>query len=231
MVLAIDTSTASGSVALFDGDILIAERTVGEVGVHADWLMCAVASLLEGARVSINELSLLALSHGPGSFTGLRIGVSTIKGLAWAAGLPVAGVSTLEALAYNARYSNLPVCPVLDARKKEVYAALYGFSGGSPQAIIPDSALTPAAFFEVMEREGYIDQPVIFLGNGLRVYSEVIKKKVKKAIFAPSYLWHVRASNIAVIVRMRGLKGASPRDSAPVYYRKSEAELKRRKGA
>ena len=146
-MLAIDTSTTSGSVALFAGDILIAECTVGEVGVHAGWLMGAIAALLDGARVSINDLGLLAFSHGPGSFTGLRIGVSTIKGLAWSAGIPVAGVSTLEALAYNARYSNLPVCPVLDARKKEVYAALYGFSNGVPRAVIPDTALTPDAFF------------------------------------------------------------------------------------
>lgn len=229
LMLAIDTSTASGSVALFAGDVLIAERTVGEVGVHAVWLMGAIVSLLDKGGVSIDELGLLALTHGPGSFTGLRIGVSTIKGLAWAAGIPVAGVSTLEALAYNARYSNLPVCSVLDARKKEVYGALYGFSNGVPRAVIPDSALTPDALFEVLESEGYIDEPMIFLGNGIRVYSEVIKKNVKNAIFAPCHLWHVRASNIAVIARRKGLKGVSPFDFAPFYYRKSEAELKSRK--
>jgi len=81
-----------------------------------------------------------------------------------------------------------------------------------------------------MDREGFIGEPVIFLGNGIRGYSEVVKKKVKKAIFAPGHLWHVRASNIAAIARRRGLKGDSPSDSAPVYYRKSEAELKSRKG-
>ncbi|MFQ5442292.1 MAG: tRNA (adenosine(37)-N6)-threonylcarbamoyltransferase complex dimerization subunit type 1 TsaB [Thermodesulfobacteriota bacterium] len=230
-MLAIDTSTTSGAVALFDGDILIAERTVGDVGTHADWLMQAIAALLDEAGAPVNDVGLFALSHGPGSFTGLRIGVSTIKGLAWAAGRPVAGVSTLEALAYNARYSNLPVCPVLDARKKEVYAALFSFSGGGlARVLMPDSALTPVALFEFLEREGLSEKPVIFLGNGIKVYSEVIKKNVKRAIFAPGHLWHVRASNIALIARQKGLKGVSALDSAPVYYRKSEAELKSRKG-
>ncbi|GMR04902.1 MAG: tRNA (adenosine(37)-N6)-threonylcarbamoyltransferase complex dimerization subunit type 1 TsaB [Thermodesulfobacteriota bacterium] len=228
-ILAIDASTRSGSVALFYGPAFIAETTVADVGTHADWLMKAVASLLEDTATPVKEINLFAYTQGPGSFTGLRVGVSTIKGLAWAAQRPVAGVSTLETLAYNARYSPYPLCPVLDARKGEVYTALYRFSGESAETLVPDSALTPEALIKVLRDGGYADGPVVFLGSGLDVYSDLIKDNLSNAVFAPAHLWHVRASNIALIARHKGLAGLSPGEAKPFYLRKSEAEIKRKK--
>jgi tRNA threonylcarbamoyladenosine biosynthesis protein TsaB len=201
-VLALDSSTESGSIVV---------------------------------KWSPEDVDLLALGLGPGSFTGLRIGVSIVKGLAWAMKRPVVGVSTLKALAMNVRYSDLTVCPLLDARKGEVYAALYrrALRDGGMEAVMDDCALKPEELIHrVIGKGGEGEKgekagPTVFLGDGLRVYSEKIKEKIKDAIVAPGFLWHVRGSNIAELALSGGGKEISPDKLTPVYLRKSEAELKK----
>ncbi len=224
-ILAFDTSSASGSIALTVGDRLVGETTVGSVGVHAEWLMESIDGFLKGLATSIHEVDLFALTTGPGSFTGLRIGVSTVKGLAWALRKPVVGVSTLEALAMNLPYSSAPVCPVLDARKREVYAAVFTPAGSRCERIVEDCAVTPQRLFEILSSA--VDGPVVFLGNGLELYADDIKGKVKGAILAPRHLWYVRASNIARIAYRSRYSAAGAERISPVYRRKSEAELKK----
>lgn len=225
-ILAFDTSSTSGSIALVSDGSLVAEWTVGDVGVHARWLLGSVAALLESVGTEIADIDRFALTTGPGSFTGLRIGMSTVKGLAWSLGRPVTGVSTLAALAMNLEYSSLAVCPILDARKKEVYSAVYRFApgGGGPEALLEDTVCPPAELFGRIA--GLDPGPVVFLGHGLRVYGEAVRDNLPSALFAPEPLWHARAVNIA---RLASAPDAGATDSlniSPIYLRKSEAEIK-----
>ncbi|MFQ5465686.1 MAG: tRNA (adenosine(37)-N6)-threonylcarbamoyltransferase complex dimerization subunit type 1 TsaB [Thermodesulfobacteriota bacterium] len=227
ITLAIDTSSASGSVALVDDGRLAAEWTVGDVGLHARWLSRSIAAFLASAGCAAGDVDLFALTTGPGSFTGLRIGVSAVKGLAWTLGRPVAGVSTLEAIAMNVPYAGRLVCPVLDARKKEVYAALYRLDGPEAVAVMPDSAMSPAALFERIERLCGPLGPV-FLGSGLGAYGDLIRERVPGAELAPEPLWHLRASNVALIAGRPGAARVDASGLVPVYLRRSEAEIKGR---
>lgn len=224
-ILALDTSSTSGSIALLDNGRLVSELTVGAVGTHSQWLLKAIDTLLSDAKTRINEVGLFAIDTGPGSFTGLRIGISSIKGLAWPLGKKVVGVSTLKALAMNLRDSMRIVCPVLDARKNEVYAALYEFRDGAATALLPDSALKPEALFDEIKKRG-IEGSVIFLGGGLGTYMEAVKNNIKGALFAPEPLWHLRAVNIGLLASDDAGAAVEPSELAPVYLRKSEAEIK-----
>ena len=126
-ILGIDTSTSCGSVGLIDGDSVIAEYLIDIPVTHSERLLGSIEHVLRQAGCSTGELDGWAISLGPGSFTGLRIGVSTIKGLAFATQKPVAGVPTLDVLAFNISPTPYLICPVLDARKGEVYAAFYRY--------------------------------------------------------------------------------------------------------
>ncbi len=224
-ILAFDTSSTSGSVALLDDRRLIGECTAGDVGTHADWLMPAVDALLKSSSFRINEIDLFAAGIGPGSFTGLRVGISAVKGLAWALKKNVAGVSTLKSLALNLRYSGSLVCPVLDARKGELYAALYSFVDDRPETLLEESALPPEKLFRSLQTEAG-ERRIVFLGSGLKVYSNAIKSSIKDAVLVPEPLWHVRASNIALLASEDYDRNVPPEMLSPVYLRKSEAELK-----
>ncbi len=230
MILAIDTSSSSGSIALLDAEgRLLAERTVGSAGPHARWLLGGIASLLRDHGLTTGDIERYALAIGPGSFTGLRIGVSTIKGLAWSAGRPVTPVCTLRALAMNAPYPGGLVCPILDARKSEVYAAVFASSGAGLRPVMEPSALRPGGLVERIEaarREApFSEGPVLFLGTGLGVYGDFFEKACAGALLAPEPLWHIGAANIALLALEQGAPAKDPIEIAPLYLRKSEAEL------
>ena len=232
MILAIDTSSSSGSIALLDAKgRLLAERTVGSAGPHARWLLRSIASLLSDHGLAPGDIERYALAIGPGSFTGLRIGVSTIKGLAWSAGRPVTPVCTLRALALNAPYPGGLVCPLLDARKSEVYAAVFASSGAGLRPVMEPSALRPGALVERIEAARQEaprgDGGVLFLGSGLGVYGGFLEEACPGAIIVPEPLWHVRAANIAILALEQGAPMKNPLEIAPLYLRKSEAELNR----
>jgi tRNA threonylcarbamoyladenosine biosynthesis protein TsaB len=230
LILAIDTSSGSGSIALLrPGGSLLAERTVGSAGPHARWLLQSIASLLDDHGLAPEDIERYALAIGPGSFTGLRIGVSTIKGLAWSTGRPVTPVCTLRALALNAPYPGGLVCPLLDARKSEVYAAIYAFSGARLRAVMEPAALRPEALVDRMEaarqEAPQRDGGVLFLGSGLGVYGGFLEEACPGALLAPEPLWHIRAANIALLALEEGSPMKNPLEIAPLYLRKSEAEL------
>src|SRR3972149_6110895 len=124
-ILGFDTSGASGSVALSEDGVLLAEIETPDVGAHSEWFFPAVASLLKENSVAMESIGLFAVGAGPGSFTGLRIGVSAVKGFAWTLGKKCVSVSTLQAMATNEMADGRRICPVLDARRKEVYAAVF----------------------------------------------------------------------------------------------------------
>ncbi len=224
-ILAIDTSSTSGSIALLDDRRLVSEWTVGDAGTHSNWLLKSIDAHLKSAGRGLDEIDLFAVDIGPGSFTGLRIGISALKGLAWPLGRKIAGVSTLASLAMNIPYSGRVVCPVLDARKGEVYTALYDTMSGLPRAVMPDSVLPPRSLVKEIEARG-LEGDVVFLGSGLSVYMETLVGTLRDAYAAPQHLWHIRASNVGLLAFESAGEAVSPAELVPIYLRKSEAELK-----
>ncbi len=173
--LALDSSSSSGSIAITDGDELIGEWTVGKSGTHGKWLLSSIDGLLSSVGVKITDIDNLVLSQGPGSFTGLRVGVSIVKGLSWGSGKAITGVSTLDTLAMNVlgfapsegdKVKDQPyfICPILDARKGELYAALYKVIGAKSEKVLSDRAIAPEALFkEIDKARGGGEVKVVFL--------------------------------------------------------------------
>jgi tRNA threonylcarbamoyladenosine biosynthesis protein TsaB len=233
LILSLETATLTGSVALVDAHLpedessprlrIIAEFLLTLQSTHSEHLMPSIHTLLAEASLKIHDIQGIALSLGPGSFTGLRIGVSTVKGLAYALKIPVVGVSTLEALANNALYSSSTICPVLDARKKEVYAALFrGDGSGKVTRKSEDWVLSPE---ELCQR---ITEKTLFLGLGSEVYGEALQKNLGAwASFVPSELSHPRALNVAKLSLPKFQRGQilDLFSFTPIYIRRSEAEI------
>src|SRR5437867_10893622 len=159
-VLAVETSTLAGGVALLDGDVLLGQYMLDVRVTHSERLMGAVDRLLGDARWTVRDLHGLAVAVGPGSFTGLRIGLSTVKGLALALGIPVAAVPPLDAMAAALPFAAWPVCPVIDARKGEVYASLYRWTAAGMRRDWDYLALAPEALADRLV------EPTILVGDG-----------------------------------------------------------------
>ncbi|MDO9529460.1 MAG: tRNA (adenosine(37)-N6)-threonylcarbamoyltransferase complex dimerization subunit type 1 TsaB [Syntrophales bacterium] len=225
LTLAVDTSTQSGSVALLNSDSVLAECLIN-VGInHSETLLPAIERILSVAGTEIAEVDLFALTVGPGSFTGLRVGVSTVKGLALAADKPVVGVSSIDALALNVANSTITICPMLDARKKEVYTALYrSRRRGMPEKIVGEMIVDPETFLKG------IDEEVIFLGDGAINYCGLIKEILPdKSYFALSHLQYIKASTVGLLGMNKFIEGdvLDIMTFIPQYLRLSEAEMKR----
>ena len=168
MILALDTATPVGSVALYASEGLAVNRYFNVGLQHSQRLFVEIEAALAAAGVGMGQLEAVAVSIGPGSFTGLRIGLSAAKGLCLATDMALVTVSTLETLAARLPFARLPVCAVLDARKREVYTALYDTADGEPVELLAARAVVPSQLAE--ERAG---QPTIFTGDGAEVYRDL----------------------------------------------------------
>jgi tRNA threonylcarbamoyladenosine biosynthesis protein TsaB len=220
-ILAVDTSTTSCSTALTVDGRLIAETLFNPGKTHASRLLSIVDMTLGSAGVTIDDLDGIGVALGPGSFTGLRVGIATVKGLAFAADKPVCGFSSLAMLAMNLPYAAYPVCPMFDAKKKEVYTALYDCREIA-EPIIGDCVVQPGDFLDRLEGD------VIFVGEGALFYRELITDRLKgRALFAPHSAHLPRASNGALLAGLAFERGEahSPVELLPRYIRPSEAEL------
>jgi tRNA threonylcarbamoyladenosine biosynthesis protein TsaB len=221
-ILAVDTATNSCSVAATDNGKLAAELTVNKSETHSKHLMEFIHSVLENAGFGIGDIDGLAVTVGPGSFTGLRIGISTIKGLAHALGRPVAGVSTLKALARQCGQTPHLICPLLDARKGEVYAATYRFTEGQLIQKTGERTMIPEAVVED------IKSACVFIGTGAQLYRQrIVTAAGSLAHFVPEGQNTIKASSVAFLSMPRfevndtdGIGGLVPH-----YIRKSDAEL------
>ena len=225
-VLAVETSTLAGGAALLDGEQVVGEYTLNVRTTHSERLLAAVDRLLQDAGWTPRVLEGIAVALGPGSFTGLLIGVSTVKALAFSLKIPVAAVSTLEALAWALPFTRDPVCPVLDARKGEVYAALFHWEGDSLVRDWEDQALDPE---EVCSR---LFGPVVFVGDGIPVYGRLLNERLGPlATFAPPARRIPSAACVGQLGHTRLLSGETvdPVALAPRYLRPSEAELRSRR--
>ncbi|MEK7204314.1 MAG: tRNA (adenosine(37)-N6)-threonylcarbamoyltransferase complex dimerization subunit type 1 TsaB [candidate division NC10 bacterium] len=228
LVLGVETSTMQGGVALVGDDRLISEYLLNVEATHSERLLPAIDRMLCDAGVGLDAVSGIAVSIGPGSFTGLRIGLSTVKGLAYAAGIPVVGVPTLEALAWTVPCAVEQVCPVLDARKHEVYAALFRYERGVLVRLMEDAALAPDTLCSKIRK------PTLFLGDGLAAYGEMFRRLLGDRMLVPPLASRgARPACVADLGRHRLMRGE--RDSAdslvPRYLRPSEAELRRARGS
>ncbi|NJC86963.1 MAG: tRNA (adenosine(37)-N6)-threonylcarbamoyltransferase complex dimerization subunit type 1 TsaB [Desulfuromonas sp.] len=221
-LLTIQTATPAGSVALSDGNRLLGELFLDVRRPHGEWLLGAVDRLLGAAGMTVNDLDGFGVTIGPGSFTGLRVGLATIKGLALATGKPVAGVSTLQTLAMQAPHAALPVCALLDARKKEVYAGIYHSAGGRLHPLTAERVLPPEQLLAECVEE------TLFVGDGATVYRTLIARQLgTKAHFLPAVYDPPRAAHAALLAAEIFAAGEarSAAEVNPVYIRPSEAEL------
>jgi len=223
-VLGIDTSTACGSVGLIDEGSVISEYLLNTSVTHSERLLKAIELVLREARYAMEDLDGWAISLGPGSFTGLRIGVSTVKGLAFATGTPVVGASTLDVLASQISPTPYLLCPVLDAKKDEVYTAFYQYGEGdllrrlsAYQAIRPEDLLK-----KIRER-------TIFIGSGVRTYGDYLQSSLPSFAIFPPFPLNAPLGSMAAKLGCDLLRKGEYLDLStfvPIYVRPSEAELK-----
>jgi tRNA threonylcarbamoyladenosine biosynthesis protein TsaB len=224
-VLGFDTSSTAATIALAEEGRLIAEYYLNNKRNHSEKLMPLIQQMLSDCDITLNEIQGIAVAMGPGSFTGLRIGAATAKGLAFAAGIPIIGINTLDGLAYNAVTFNGPICPVLNARREQVYTALFRGNGMSIERLTDYMAVE---IKEILKTAGETGEPVLFLGDGVPVYKDEIKNMLgKNALFAPEALTMPRASSIALLGVEGFKKGEveSPFTFTPFYLRRSQAEI------
>jgi tRNA threonylcarbamoyladenosine biosynthesis protein TsaB len=228
-ILGLDTATLRGSLGIIDDDEVVAEYALQREETLSARLLPAIQTLLAEARLDLHEIDGIAVSLGPGSFTGLRVGLSAVKGLALATEMPVAGIPTLDALACNIPFTPYQICPLLDARKGQIYTALYkNRAGGFLEQVTPYQVLSPAALIEAIPH-----QETVFLGDGVEVCREVITQRLaEKALFAPLHLGFLRGTTVAELGLKRIRRGEADDISAlvPIYVRPSDAELKGGRG-
>jgi len=216
-ILAVDTATKSCSVAIVDKKSLLAEMTVVNEQTHSKHLLEMIRLVVKHSGLNLSELNGFAVTRGPGSFTGLRIGISSVKGLAAAQGKPIAGISSLDVLARQVSFSPYLICSIIDARRDEVYSARYRYKDGNLKKEGKERAVSPGDALDE------INEPCIFVGSGAVLYRKAIKDKLGEyAYFAQAYENTIRASTVASLSMDRFEKG----DTVPNYIRKSDAQLK-----
>lgn len=225
LILSLETATGCGSVSLTRGGLsrfrLLAECTIQQEITHSRRLLGSVAWVLKAAALSWQDLDAVAVSHGPGSFTGLRIGMAAAKAIAMASGKPLLGVGTLDALALASPPGTGLVCCLLDARKQEVYAAFYRMGeNGLPDPVNPPAVLPPGGLLDG------IHEPVLLVGPGAMVYKELWAGRNEIALL-PDHLAQPRATHVGLLAAHLLAEGRvlDPVTAAPLYVRASEAEI------
>lgn len=230
-ILALDTSTWTETVALLEDGSILSERVVVEKESHNRRLLATIEAVLKDAQCSVKEVDAIAVGIGPGSFTGIRIGITTAKALAWSLRKPVIGIPSLDALAFPFGFWNGYVCPMIDARKKEVYYAIYRVDGTG--RLIHESRYGVASPLKVLnEISGRGIKNIIFCGDGWKAYKEKLLSSIDGSVIIdpPDVFNYIRASHLGAIAWDRICRGtglSSPFELLPLYVRPSEAELKR----
>ncbi len=215
-----------GSVALISDGNCLYEQSLLSKKTHSKRLLPAIEQAMIETELNWNGLDGLAVSIGPGSFTGIRIGLTTIKAIAMATGLPLMGIASLDGLASQFAHSQLQICPILDARKNEVYTALFQDQNGSMSRISEYMVLAAERLCQK------ITIPTLFVGDGVAPYRDLIKEILAElAIFAPAQLHFPRAAAIGqlAIKKYQQADFIDPATAVPIYIRPSEAEINYKK--
>ncbi len=231
-ILAVDSSGNTASVAVYIDGVITALNSVNNNKTHSQTLLPMIEHAMKQAGIDVLELNAVAAAEGPGSFTGLRIGASTVKGLSFAAGVPVVPVSTLAALAYNFAGMGGIICPVMDARRGQVYSAAYSFSGDCGDIINEIYGPRALALDEVLDTlcDNHPDERVIFLGDGVLVHENRIRYVMKdRAYIAISHQRFQSAASVAMLAAQMYESGkyVDGADFEPIYLRLSQAERER----
>ncbi len=225
-ILALETSAIAASAAVCADEALVAQSFQRTGLTHSATLMPMVESMLRNAGLTLEEMDLIAVAAGPGSFTGLRIGVSAAKGLAWSLDKPCAGVSTLEAMAWLLPGMEGVVCAAMDARRQQVYNALFELKDGTPVRLTPDRAIS----LEDLQRElENVEKTQIMVGDGAHLCYNAFQKCGYPVRMAPPYLQDQTAWGVArcALEQARAGKLTDAAGLVPNYHRLSQAERER----
>lgn len=226
-VLALDSSGLVASVAIASEDELLAEYTVNFKKTHSQTLLPMLDEIVCMVDLDMAEVDAIAITAGPGSFTGLRIGSATAKGLGLALGKPIIAVPTLEALAYNLYGTDKMICPIMDARRNQVYTGLYEFDNNNLIHITPQKAVD---IDEIIDEINLTGREVIFLGDGVAIQKDRIASRIKVGYtFAPLHKNRQRAGTVAALAHVYYKKGIveTASEHQPIYLRMSQAERER----
>ncbi len=222
-ILALDTATETGGVALLDGGHLCAQVQFRVVKTYTNRLWTTIEFLLEQGGWDLYDVDLWVVTTGPGSFTGLRIGIATIKGLSLATRKPVMGISTLEALAYSFPFSPYLICPLIDARQKEVFC---GFFKSTPDGKV--EKIDEPRHIKPLNLIKEIKEPVLLVGNGAVLFQDLLKENLgPRAIFPPHHLHLISPFALGLLAGTRFQPDCPPSldEIHPLYIRPSDAEL------
>jgi tRNA threonylcarbamoyladenosine biosynthesis protein TsaB len=235
-ILAIDSATPVAGLALLNNEKLIREEFINYKKKHSETLMPGVERILRECEITANDLAAIAVTVGPGSFTGLRIGLATAKGLSMACAKPLIGISTLDVLAQNIVFSESLVCPLLDARKQELYTAFYDATGNHPRRLTEDLACSPEDMAgrarEMAVAMG--KQQITLLGDGFYPYEAFFREYFQGMLqIPPGALMLPRAAALGSLAWKRVVQDDFDDTFTlrPVYVRLSEAEYRLGKGA
>lgn len=223
-ILALDTSSQVSSVALCQAEVLVAESALNLRSTHSQSLLAQIDDQLKAAGWGLTDLDLLAVVAGPGAFTGVRIGVATIKGLAQVLNLPVVCVSSLAAVAMNLPMLHRPLCVFVDARKKEVYTQQFHLQDGFPRPLNQAQVIAPHKALADLPKDS------CFAGDGVAVYRDLILQHgFEPRALAPACCHPIQASRVAALALQDYFKGLAqrPEQVVPTYIRPSDAELNR----
>ena len=225
-ILGIESSSLVASAALVTDDVLTAEYTVNLKKTHSQTLLPMIVEIFRMLELEPSTVDAIAVSAGPGSFTGLRIGSATGKGLGLALKKPLIHIPTVDAMAYNLYGTSALICPIMDARRNQVYTGLYHFSREF-QIVKEQNA---ADIFELAEEINSIGERVVFLGDGVPVYGNILKEKINVPMdFAPAHVNRQRGASVAALgaVYYKAGKIETAMEHKPDYLRKSQAERER----
>lgn len=222
IVLSLDSSSKVATVALMKDDALIGEYTLNDKKEHSVLLIPLLENILNESNLTIDDVDGFVVSKGPGSFTGLRIGMATIKGMSLGSNKPYISISSLDALAYSVLPFRGIICPIMDALRENVYTALYKNNNDKLENILEP---TPMDLDELLSLLKEKNEEVIFTGDGLLKHKEYIKENFSKAHFAPNHLSIIRASSLGELgIKLLKEGTCDDSNSAPIYLKKPQAE-------
>ena len=226
LILAFETTAKAGSVALLEDNRLLAESYQNTGLPHSQTLMVMAEDMLKAAGKSMADVTAVAVAEGPGSFTGVRIGVAAAKGLAWGAELPCYGVSTLESMALTLGAYQGYVCPVMDARRSQVYNSLFYVNSGVMERVSEDRAI---ALSDLAEELKTLKEPIFLVGDGSNLTYNTLIDSIPALVLPPEHRMHQRAGGVALAAAKK-IAAGDPGDAAamvPNYLRLSQAERER----
>lgn len=226
LILAFETSAKAASVALLEPPRLLGEVYQNTGLTHSQTLLVMAENLLKQCGKTAQDVTAVAAAHGPGSFTGVRIGAAAAKGFSWGRDIPCYGVSTLEAMAEGLGVWDGYVCPVMDARRSQVYNALFRAERGTLTRLVPDRAVS---LTELGEEIKNLEKPVFLVGDGAVLCYNTLSKDIPALVLPPEHRMHQRAVGVAILAARQAAAGLAPSggELTPNYLRLSQAERER----